>query len=371
MSAAVDSGGGAPRLSVVLVTADTFAALALTWAHLERQRRPGELEVLVVGPAEAAAGLPRRHPFHAATWVPVASVPSLDRARAAALPAISAPLAAFVEDHAFPEPDWAERIVAAHRGDPPPAVLGGAMVNANPASLASWANLLTAYGDWTATGGDGGVEGGVPRGGAVEALPGHNAAYDTAALRALAATAGPGELEGLFARGGGLHDALVAAGGLVLVPEARIAHVNPSRWRSTLALRLDAGRLYAAGRWRRRGWGRLRRLLYTAASPLIPAVRLLRHHRETAAGRRPARGLRQRLALAVGYTLDAVGQAVGYAAGAGASLERLDLFEVDRWRHLDRRDRRRFGVTAAGPPPASPRAGAGPPAGGGGSARPG
>jgi len=347
---------GAPRLTVVLVTADDFSSVALTWDHLRRQEDPACLEVLVVGPVAAAPGLPRDHPFCRAAWVPVAAVPSLDRARVAALPEVTAPAVAFVEDHAFPEPGWAGAILAAHKPEaaPPPVAVGGAMINANPATLLSWANLLTAYGDWTAGGAEpgganvpatGSATGSttVPASDRVAALPGHNASYAMAALAAIAERRAPGELEDLFARGGGLHDELVADGGeLRLASGARIAHVNPSRLASTVLLRIDAGRLYAAGRYRAEGWGALRRLVYAAASPAIPAVRWLRHRREMLAGRRPRRTPRQRLALALGYGLDAVGQAVGYLFAAGDSLERLEAFEIDRWRHLTRADRRRF-----------------------------
>lgn len=325
-----------PPLAVVLVTDSDAAPLRRTLEHLDRQTRADRLEVLVVGPAGSStegAELPiDPGRFASFRWIEAeGAVDSLDRARALAVPHVTAPAVAFIEDHAYPEPEWAEAVIAAHDG--PWAAVGAALVNANPATLASWANLLTAYGDWTEP---------VPDG-EVEALPGHNTSYRTDLLRALAAD--PGDpavpsLGDLLERGGGLHEELRRHGGrFYLASGARVAHVNPSRWRSTLPLRLDAGRLYAAGRVRSEGWGLGRRVLYALTFPLIPALRLARlftGDRRPSLGRLPA--------YAVGYGLDAAGQAVGYLIGAGKSLERLEAFEIDRFRHLVERDRKALGV---------------------------
>jgi hypothetical protein len=60
--------------------------------------------------------------------------------------AASAPIVVFCEDHAFPDPTWAEALIVAHRR--PYAAVGPVVRNANPSTVISGADCLIGYGPW-------------------------------------------------------------------------------------------------------------------------------------------------------------------------------------------------------------------------------
>ena len=101
----------------------------------------------------------------------------------------------------------------------------------------------------------------------------------------------------------------------------------------------QSGRKFAAFRATNEQWSRTRRLLFSAASPLIPLVRFRRIASEL---RRPGRPayllLRVAPILLLGLAVDAVGQMMGCALGAGAAREQLLCFEFHRYRHVRKGD---------------------------------
>lgn len=319
------TSAGAPAVSVVLVTRDGLGPLQRTLASLRAQTVAESVEPVVVAidgpPVDPAAAEFRG----LATPRCVRSADDgLGPALAAGVAAARAEIVALGEDHAFPSPTWAERTVAAHEGGA--TAVGPALENANPSSVASWTNFLLAYGSWARP----------VTGGAADELPAHNSSYRRDALLALGERLGAA-----LAREGALYPALRASGGpLRLEPSVVVAHENPSRLASTAVLRFNAGRLYAARRAVRERWNRPRRLLYVAGAPLIPPLRLARFLRDLR-----CRGLDMRprvvAGLVLGTALDGAGQLVGFAAGSGNALGRLEAFELGRVRHLRRGDRPR------------------------------
>ena len=125
---------GAPRLSVVIVTPDAFAAIRRTVECLARQSALGALELVVVAPSLAALDADEAllAAFPRVVRVACGPVGSIGPANAAGVRHASAPIVALAEDHAFPDPEWAERLIAAHDG--PWAAVGPSVRNANPAS---------------------------------------------------------------------------------------------------------------------------------------------------------------------------------------------------------------------------------------------
>jgi hypothetical protein len=196
--------------------------------------------------------------------------------------------------------------------------------NANPATRVSEADFAIGYGPWME-----------PMDAAeMRFLPGHNSSYKRDELLALG-----GRLERLLEAETVLHMAWSAQGRrLVVAPAARVRHVNYSRWRSWIPVQLLAGRLF--GGMRAEAWPRRRRLLYAAASPLIPLVRYGRIARAFA---RPGRSLwrlaRATPALAVGLLLDAAGQCWGYLRGPGDAMARLARYEYNRIEHVRAEER--------------------------------
>jgi len=330
------AGGARPTLSVIVVTIDDFEAVRKTVRHLQTQTARERLEIVLVCPDAARLAL---DPAEVAgvggvRVVEVGSITSSAAARAAGIRAASADVVALAEDHCFPAPDWAEALIAAHRG--PWVAVGPVVGNANPRSMLSWANLIVEYGPWMAPA--------VPR--EIDHLPGHNSSYKRAPLLEYGDHLGEMmEAESV------LQWDLVAKGHrLYHEPAARTFHLNYSRLSHSIALRFLGGRLF--GGCRSRYWPAWRRLLYTLGAPLIPAVRITRLVRSMR--RSPEqRALLPRIlpTFALALAFDGLGELVGYALGAGSANAILTPLEFHRPRHLNARDRAAEEASLGAPAP--------------------
>ena len=308
-----------PDLAVVLVTPDDYGTVRATIDHLRRQTVKERLEVIVVAPAgrDVAADPAAEAEFWRLRIVEVETLRSVGAGNAAGVRAAEAPLVAFGEDHSFPAPDWAEALIAAHRG--PWAAVGPAVATADPAGLVGWADFLIGYGPWRAP----------AVSGVVDHLPGHNSSYKRAVLLAYGAA-----LESMLEAETVLHWDLRAKGHrLYLEGAATLAHLNFGRLSSWVPVQVYSGRLFAATRAQE--WSPVRRLLYAGGAPLIPLVRLARTSRSLRRPPRPPRGVLPVLLL--GLILDGVGQFLGYAFGVGDTRRRLAPFEHHRVRHARQR----------------------------------
>ena len=317
-------------LSVVVVTAQTFRNVRRTVRHLRQQTIASQMELIIVAPDRAAVADAAPHElsgFGRVEYVEVGPLIDVDREAARAVPVATAPLIAFIEDHAFAEPQWAEAMVTAHRG--PWVAVASTMVNANPERALSWCNLLVSY----ASSVEPVVEG------EREAIPGHNLSYKREALLPFGDT-----LRDRIVREGGLLSELRSRGGRFLIAErARVHHINPSTIPATVEIRWHAGRLYGARRASSGQWGFARRALYVALGPLIPVVRFSRVTRELFGDHtRDEIARRVKPAIFAGLIVDALGQMAGYALGAGQSLAVLTRYELDRMQHITRAERQRF-----------------------------
>ena len=107
-----------PDLSVVVVFARRFAVLRRTLAHLRAQTIAGRIELIIVAPSRQAMRelQPRDSAgVHSVKSEIAGEIVNVDKAGARGVAAASAPVIAFIEDHAFPAPNWAETIVESHR----------------------------------------------------------------------------------------------------------------------------------------------------------------------------------------------------------------------------------------------------------------
>jgi hypothetical protein len=319
----------APELAVVLVTSDRFATLRRTLRHLRQQTVRERIEIVLVGPEETAfADLEPQELAGFAGWRTLAAGPihEAERASAAGVVVVAAPLVALLENHVYPEPGWAAAILRAHQG--PWVAVGSTVLNANPATATSWVEHFLSYSfhDQSAAAGE------------VERVSRNNVTFKRAALAAFG-----DRLPDVLARDGGLLEELRQRGHCFYrEPQARMLHLNPSRLAPLLALRVLSARAAAATRARTGGWSRGRRLLYAVASPAFPLLRLralwprLRAH--------PERRVLPRIAplFALALVLDAFGQALGFALGAGQSARRAGRYDLNRWPYLCAADRARF-----------------------------
>ena len=322
-----------PLISVVIATPDSFDGIRHTISYLARQTLRASLEIVIVASSRAQLKLnetllpgPLKE-FAQVQIVEVGAIHSIGRANAAGIRRATAPLIALAEDHCFPDPQWAENLIKAHRG--PWAAVGPAVRNANPKSAVSWADLFIGYGPWLSP----------TIGREADFLPGHNTSYKRAHLLAYGS-----ELESMMEAETLLHWDLRKNGHrLFLDPSVQVAHMNFSLWRSWLPVQFFNGRLFAGARVRKMTlW---KRALFVVGSPVIPGLRLWRIWRDLEGGEQRQRFLLCAHALVVGLILDGVGQLVGYAAGVGHAVEQVARFEFHRLRHIRDEDLRDLALT--------------------------
>lgn len=319
-----------PKLSIIVVTPLDFAYIRRVVAHLSKQTIAGDIELIPVAPEPDnladmedvdREGFREVNPFYTHEFIE-----NVDDAAGLVMAKGKADIVACVEDHAFPEPGWAEAILKAHEGDW--AMVGSGVVNANPGSGLSWANQLMAYGHYSEP-----IIGGERR-----IVSRHNASFKKSVLEQYG-----DKLPSLFIRGGGLIETLRADGHkMYLAADARIHHLNPSNFGSTTELRFFAGRLSAGSVAARERWSLPKRLVASVMSLLQPVRRFKRVAHKVFSPVQRGRLFRLLPAMAYTLTLDCVGQMLGCIAGPGKAGDRLASFEYDRLRHLNARDRAEF-----------------------------
>ena len=306
-----------PALSVILVGAGDARSIQKTIRHLAAQTIRDQVEVVVAVPDAEALDLDAlpTDGLQDVRAVSAGPLVSTARSRVPAIHAARADVVAFVEDHSFPPPEWAARLVEAHRGDY--VAVAPVVTSANAGSATGRANHYIEYGAWEF--GDGTEP---------EHLPGHNGSYK----RDVLLTYGDRLGEMLEAESV-IHWDLGARGErLRLLRDLEIPHINFSQVPATIRLRFHGGRAFAASR--SRGWSAARRALYALAAPAIPALRLGRIVRAGWATPHRADVVRTLPALAGYLLLDGLGEMVGYASGAGSATARLGAIEIQRDRFV-------------------------------------
>ena len=221
---------------------------------------------------------------------------------------------ALVEDHCYPEPDWAEWLSLTH--EQPWAGVGPAIRNANPETLTSQANMVIEYGPWLDP-----VEGGQH-----SHIPGHNSCYKRDVLLQF------GDLlsERLEAESVMQWELQSQGHRFAIEPRAIVRHENFARLAPSMRLRFHGGRQFAARR--AQTWTPGRRVAFALASPLIPVVRWWRcvpMATRANGGTPPWRILP---ALAWLLACDGAGECIGYLAGLGSATRRSSELEFHRYR---------------------------------------
>lgn len=311
------------EMSVVIVTPDNYETIRKTMSHLRSQTARASLEIVIVTPSREQLGLDPSEMSVFANYdvVEMGMIVSIGQANAAGVRRATTPIVAFAEDHCFPDPDWAESLIAAHRD--PWAAVGPAVRNANPRTALSWADLFIGYGPWL-----------LPTSGReVDFLPGHNCSYKREVLLRYG-----DQLEAMMDAETVLHWNLRAEGfRLYLEPAARMSHTNFSLWSSWIPVQFYSGRLFAGSRARH--MSPQRRLVFIAGSPLIPFVRLLRIASSVRTGGLLGQFLLCLPTLVIGLVLDGAGQMTGYTMGIGNAVDKVARFEFHRRLHITKQDR--------------------------------
>ncbi len=285
-----------------------------TIGFLSAQTVVDRLELVVVVPSAMTLDQDELERFSNVEAVYLGSFESCGSANAAGVRAANAPIVVLAEDHAFPDPDWAEVLIEAHEREW--AAVGPAVRNGNPRTRMSRADMLIGYGPWIEP----------VSGGEVDFLPGHNTSYK----RSLLLDYGE-DLDTIMEAETILHWSLRAAGHrLLLEPRARITHLNFAQFMPFTETHFNGGRIFATARARYQNWSALDRWLFAVGSPLVPFVRLWRTVRD-----HPRASLVVLPNLVYGLMMDAVGQFCGCLFGAGDARAKLSQYEFDRVRYVE------------------------------------
>jgi hypothetical protein len=299
-------------MSVILLTTDCYETIRETVQRLAAQTVREQLELIIVAPSEKDLGLVLSdlRCFQSVRVVEVGAIRSSGSAEASGLASTHAAVVAFAEDHSFPEPQWAEALIAAHQA--PWAAVGPSFLNANPGSALSWANLFISFGPWVES----------ATSGIVSSLAWHNTSYKRDLLLGYGT-----QLEEMLNVEGVLQLDLRARGLLLyLESSARTSHVNITRVPSFIREHFYGGRYFAASRARYGNWSFGRRTVYVIGAPAIPLVRLWRTLKDVRRAGRLNLVFGMLPWLLFGFVLHSTGEALGYARGAGnSSREKFDL----------------------------------------------
>jgi hypothetical protein len=297
-------------LSVVVTVVEGGAALEACLSALTCQHDPPALEILVPydDTAGGAASIAPRYPQ--VTFLPMGPVETaadartargqhelFDRRRAHGLRAVSGDVVAILEDRGVPTADWARTIARLH-AECPWAVIGGSVGNAVDRPM-NWAMFFCDFSRYQAP----------FEAGPAKWVTDVNVSYKRAAIERVRDLWQERYHEPV------VHDALRAAGEtLYLTPDFSVNEQrSPVAMADALRERIAWGRLFGATR--SRGMGPVARLLYLAASPLIPLVLLARLTRaQWRKGTHVARFLRVSPRVALLLLAWSVGEAIGYAS---------------------------------------------------------
>jgi len=304
-----------PALSAVLVAGPCRQRAQRVLDALTAQTARASMEIVVVDLAPVSTVALATDRSTRATYIRRPGLTAWGVARAEAVQVACAPVVAFIEDHCYPSPEWADRLIQAHTG--PWAAVGYAFTNANPQSWLSRVGLLARYGLFASP---------VPSGPA-RYVSGNNVSYKRDALLGFGQ-----RLPALLDIDFNLQEALIDQGRALFVEAgAMAAHENYTTFRGECRAGRPYCRLLAAHRAAERGWNPVRRLAYGVLTPVAaPVLRLLRL---TASLRRRTAHWPTFIAglpiIAVLYLSDALGESAGYLWGAGDAARAVLAFELE------------------------------------------
>jgi hypothetical protein len=312
------------RMSIVLIVYRQSDAVRMVFERLCNQEVARLLECIVVVPSSLQADWIRAalKGLGGCRLVPLRRLESGGNAKAAGVAAATTPLVAFLEDHSYPDRYWASSLLRAHESGNYAAV-GPVILNANPATSASWGCFLVYYGQYMRA----------KREPDLKHLPANHSCYRREVLREY----GPRLAQFLEAEILLHRDLLTRGYRLYQEPAARSYHLNHSRLAPTLREYFWASRVFASERasW----WRWTRRVMYGLGSPLLPMIRSMRLFGDARDGNISKKTI-ARASLPVLLTLvaGAAGEMIGYLAGRGGARRRLLKFECERDEVFSRQD---------------------------------
>ena len=315
----------APLMTVIITTVSGGGSMRVEIEHLKKQTVAADLEIIILGPPGAwPDGMEENlGGFYGHEIMDVDLDNGLYDAWVGAIKKARAPIVAFGENHAFPEPEWAEAVIEAHNG--PWDGVGCVFKNANPGTANSWAQLYMTYGQYTEP----------ITAGEVNDLPGHNGSYKRAALLEYG-----DRLGALLVRANILHMDLKRKGRRLYVEDrAAVSHVNVSKTPSIILDLFYNGWLYTAALADYKGLSRAGRLKGIIMEPPIIA----KHFLGTLGCMRRAGKSKELLPrtlpiITAGLVSHMAGKIWGYIAGHGNAQRYINAYEFDRYGYITRED---------------------------------
>jgi hypothetical protein len=300
-------------MSVILVCHDTYDTIRLAVTHITAQTVRESLELVIAAPSRERLGLVESDlkNLHSYQVIEVGEVLHRGAAAAAAIRAARGPIVGMVENHSFPDPEWAEVLIKAHEG--PWAGVCPMIEIFNPKTLVSRTERLIDYGMWIAR----------TEATEIDRLPWHNSSYKRDLVMQF-----DDDLEKILDPEYHLQDRLRAQGHrFYLDPRARTRHISDSKFSSACSAMFGRGRIFAASR--SENWSLAKRLAYVLASPLFPFILLylIRDNFARFHSRYPAYRLLPAALLFAGIV--ALGECAGYLAGAGDSITWMARHELE------------------------------------------
>ncbi|MDP3174717.1 MAG: glycosyltransferase [Phenylobacterium sp.] len=298
------------ELSVVIgrVSTEDGDRILETLASLDEQQGERICEVVLADRLGGAvsAEIARRYPH--VKIIPCDPGMALPEMRTIALEASTAAIVAVTEDHCVPAPGWIGQILSAFESRPDVVAVGGCVENGVHDTGFDWATFLCEYSFFSPPVAEG----------ETQILPGMNVAYRRSALAAVPRAR---LVEGFWETT--VHPLLLAAGGRFESRNAiKMFHCKKFSVSLFTAQRFVYSRYFAGIRFGRGDVAK--RLVATAASVALPPLLLWRMTKAAS-----AKGLNKEFgralpALAMLVVVWAFGEMVGYIAGPGDALARIE-----------------------------------------------
>jgi hypothetical protein len=338
-----------PGISVVFAARGSLENVQKSLECLLAQTVASQVEFIFCGDSSellqsVGAFLAPRAPFARVEYL-LDAEQELAMARIRAMEVATAEVVAFVEDHSFQQPNWAEELLAAFGSSPDIVAAAPVIQNPNAETAVSRAQFQLTHGMLE-------LRTASERFEACGKLPWHSTAYRREALVAALGDPGLFQVEG-FLQERVLRDYPRAR--LVRCAHSSLQHVNMSRLFPALRFAFHGGRVFGAERNRRMQWSLLERV---GRSVLFPVVAVLKIWRSAGILWDENSLCRTAATFAAAVPIawcHALGEAVGVCWGQGRSAIAYSGFEVQRGPLLRARERQllradRLGATAGESP---------------------
>ena len=293
-------------MSVVIASVNGLPIIEECLESLGKQSIFEKLEVIVADRCGETVRTSIRRQYPQLILIEAPPQTTIPRLRALAFREASGDLVAVLEDHCLVDPDWAERMIEAHKKLEYP-VIGGSVENAAREKLSDWAAFFCEYSQAMKPLPDG----------EVETVPGNNVSYKRWVLDRFQHLIEPGIWDSILHEQ--MRKELIP---IYSIPSITVHHKLSANLIWFLVQKFHFARSFAGTRFN--GASRARRVFYSAASVLLPIILLKRivsrvwqngNYRSQLVKSSPTL-----LLLLIGWGL---GEMVGYLAGPGSSSAKV------------------------------------------------